>query len=161
MKLFGAPYPITKHPMGFLRAETGIDQVKADLLILLLTNPGERVMLPTFGTPLRKLHFEPNDPALRSQARQMIINSIQQWEPRIVVDAIEVIGTETNSLSSNDLGQDLDYILTIKISFYDPQNIQAVQDLTLQLPLANAVENITSTNAVPLIMAREVNANEV
>ena len=79
----GFAYPIIKGPKGFFGIQSGINQIKSDLLILLLTSPGERVMLPTFGTPLKDLIFEPGDASLVSRARQMIINSITQWEPRI------------------------------------------------------------------------------
>jgi hypothetical protein len=43
----GAPYPITKDPMGYFRIQSGIDQIRSDLLALILTNAGERPMLPT------------------------------------------------------------------------------------------------------------------
>jgi phage baseplate assembly protein W len=72
----GFPYPIVKTSGGFFRAGSGAAQIKSDLLILLLTYPGERVMLPEFGTPLQDLIFEPGDKTLISQARQMIIKSI-------------------------------------------------------------------------------------
>ena len=70
MKFLGAPYPIIKHPRGFFHTQSGIDQVKADLLILLLTNPGERVMLPDFGAGLNRLMFEPNDSILVLQTKE-------------------------------------------------------------------------------------------
>lgn len=136
MNFLGAPYPITKHPLGFFRTQSGIDQVKSDLLSLLLTTPGERVMLPEFGTPLKKLMFDPNDSAVASQAREMIIKAINIWEPRITVDAIEV----SNSMSSKALNpaDDLtnqEHILNIKIRFFDPNNISEIQELKLELPL--------------------------
>jgi phage baseplate assembly protein W len=48
MNFLGAPYPIIKSPRGLLRTQSGINQIKSDLLVLLLTEPGERVMLPEF-----------------------------------------------------------------------------------------------------------------
>ena len=98
----GAPYPIVKTARGLLAAQTGVDQVKADLLQLLLTNPGERVMLLDYGTPLRELIFEPDD----------------------------------SSLDDNDLRQDTRHILMIKILFFDPEDISALQELKLEVPLA-------------------------
>ena len=92
MNFCGIPYPIEPHPMGFLRSQCGLDQIKSDLLVLLLTNPGERIMMPEFGTPLRTLMFEPNDSNLHMQARSMIIRAIDQWEPR-VVGTVVVVGT--------------------------------------------------------------------
>jgi len=132
----GVPYPIQKNPRGFLYSQDGIDQIKSDMLVLLLTNPGERVMLPDFGTPLRKLIFEPNDAALRLQAKNMIINSIKRWEPRISVTNIEVGSkVDDKSLNKAEAKQDLENILFIRIIFVDPQNIKEVQELLLEVPL--------------------------
>lgn len=51
MQILGCPYPIARNPLGLLKTATGTAAIKGDLLQLLLTNPGERVMLPTFGVP--------------------------------------------------------------------------------------------------------------
>jgi len=137
MRIFlGVPYPVVKNARGFLYSQDGIDQIKSDMLVLLLTNPGERVMNPDFGTPLRKLIFEPNDAALRLQAKNMIINSIKRWEPRIAVTNIEVNSkVDKDSLNKADQKQDLEHILFIRIIFVDPQNIKEVQELLLEVPL--------------------------
>lgn len=137
----GAPYPIVSTPRGLLPFQSDVDQIKSDMLILLLTNPGERVFLPTFGTPLNQLIFEQNDAVLETQARQMIINSIQTWEPRITVQQISVtsgaLGTfDTSELNPNDQNLDTNHILGINIQFFDPQNIKEVQQLVLEIPLA-------------------------
>ena len=136
MKFLGAPYPILPHPRGYLHTQNSLDQVKSDLLILLLTNPGERVMLPDFGTPLRNLIFEPNDQTLVAQAKQMIIQSISTWEPRITVQQINISTVvDTSILSPADTLQDLGNILSIQILFFDPESIQNVQELILEVPL--------------------------
>lgn len=137
MRLFlGVPYPIQKNPRGFLYSQDGINQIKSDMLALLLTNPGERVMNPNFGTPLRRLIFEPNDPALRLEAKNMIINSINKWEPRISVENIEVESKiDNNSLNKSDDKQEVEHILFIRIIFVDPQNIKEIQELILEVPL--------------------------
>jgi hypothetical protein len=136
MNFLGAPYPITKNPRGFFATQNGVNQVKSDLLALLLTYPGERVMLPLFGTPLNDLIFDPNDTQLSEKARQMIINSIAMWEPRVTIEQIEVTNDfDVNSLDSSDTRQDLPHILGIRILFYDPENIQEIQELKLDVPL--------------------------
>ena len=127
---------MTRHPRGFLRSTFGINQIKADLLQLLLTNPGERVMLPTYGTPLKRLIFDPNDTDLEVAAREMIINSITQWEPRINVTQIEVSkSVDQKSLDPADPKDDMESILSIRILFTDFDNIQEVDELKLELPI--------------------------
>jgi phage baseplate assembly protein W len=138
MKFLGAPYPIKKNPRGLLATQSGLDQIKSDMLVLLMTNPGERCMLPDFGTPLRQLLFDPNDEIIAEKAREMIINSIKTWEPRITVEQIEVSTIiDENTLNPEDLREDIQHILFIRILFFDPEQIQEVQELKLKVPLGN------------------------
>lgn len=69
----------------------------------------------------------------------MIINSIRLWEPRITVQQIEVSNSvDPGSLDSNDARMDLEHILFIRILFFDPEDIQDVQELKLEVPLGGA-----------------------
>ena len=132
----GYPYPITKGPKGFFGAQSGTDQIKSDLLILLLTSPGERVALPDFGTPLKDLIFEPGDASLVTRAKQMIIDSIKKWEPRIAVDQINVsLGAPSSILNKNDDLTEKNAILNINIQFRDPDVLTESQSLVLDVPL--------------------------
>jgi uncharacterized protein len=138
-KFIGFPYPILDNPKGYFYKQHDLNQIKADMLILLLTYPNERIMLPTFGTPLDDLLFDPNDATLAAKARAMIINSITNWEPRIAVNQITVLtSADVADLNSQDNLTELGAILEIRISFVDPQNIQNVQDLVLEVPLQTA-----------------------
>ena len=135
-KFLGLQYPLVKTPRGLLAHNSNVDQIKADLLQLLLTNPGERVMLPEFGTPLRKLIFEQNDASLEAMAKYIISESITKWEPRIVISNIEVTSKfDSNGLNHDDTREEIDAILGIKISFVDPENISQIESLILQIPL--------------------------
>lgn len=135
-KFLGLPYPIIKNPLGFFRTQSGISQIKSDMLSLLLTNPGERVFLPDFGTPLKRLIFEQNDTALEIMAKDMIADSISKWEPRVTVQQIQVTrNIPREDLNPEDLREDIENILNIKIIFIDPENISEVQELKLEIPL--------------------------
>lgn len=57
---------------------------------ILHTTPGERVMLPEFGSRLRSLVFEPNDITLENEIRRAVIEPISRWEPRVEVSYIDV-----------------------------------------------------------------------
>ena len=127
MDFLGAPYPIVRNPRGLLSTQGDVNQIKSDLLCLLLTNPGERIMLPEFGTPLRDLMFEPDDDIIINEARDMIINAITTWEPRINISAIDVF-------TESDVGDE--HTLFIRIMFFDPNEIKNIQELKLQLPIA-------------------------
>lgn len=138
MEFSGMPYPIVRHPLGMLRSQTGINQIKSDLLALLLTEPGERVMLPNFGTPLKRFIFEPNDPSLMNSVREAIIESIRNWEPRIQVTDIQVTNSPSQIKASGspyEGGEDTGHVLLVRISFTDFNNIQQIQELKLEVPL--------------------------
>lgn len=138
MAFLGLPYPIIRHPLGLMRTQTGINQVKSDLLVLLLTEPGERVMLPDFGTPLKQFFFEPNDIDVSERVKDVIATSIKNWEPRVAVTQIDVTNNPANIspiVDQYDKKEDIEHILLIRILFTDFNNIQEVQELKLEIPL--------------------------
>lgn len=135
----GYPYPIVKTSGGFFMHKMGAAQIKSDILILLLTYPGERVMLPEFGTPLQDLIFEPGDATLTARARQMIIQSIARWEPRVVIDQIDVtINPPTPYLNRDDDLTTKVAVMSIRILFRDPDILTQSQELVLEVPLPGA-----------------------
>jgi phage baseplate assembly protein W len=138
MTFLGMPYPIVKHPLGLMRTQSGINQVKSDLLVLLLTEPGERVMLPEFGTPLKQFFFEPNDIDVTDRVKDVLAVSIKNWEPRVAVTQINVTNGKSDIepiLDEFDKKEDTEHILLIRILFTDFNNIQEVQELKLEIPL--------------------------
>jgi phage baseplate assembly protein W len=134
--LKGAPYPISQNPLGYLFTQEGIATLKSDIIQLLLTNPSERVMLPEYGTGLRKLLFKPNDQFVIQEAETLIKNAITRWEPRIVISQIEITNgyKSSNNSTSPDEANSNDHVLKILIKFYDPGNINYVESLELELP---------------------------
>ena len=132
----GIPYPITKTPRGFFYIQGGVDQIKSDMLVLLLTNPKERVMLPDFGTPLRKLLFEQNDVSIIAKTKQMIAKSLKMWEPRVAIENI-YIQNKLDVSSASVLEEDVnsERVLLIRITFFDRLEITKINELKLELPL--------------------------
>lgn len=122
MEFKGFPYPVTEHPQGYFHPIGGVDLLKADLLVLLLTNPGERVMHPEYGCDLRSIIFDPNDAATADAARSLVIEAIRRWEPRLTVTAIEceVVPDEG--------------VLKIMIDFRNPTDIAQIERLELEIP---------------------------
>ena len=141
LKFLGLPYPIIKTPRGLLAQSNGVDQIKADLLQLLLTTPGERVMTPLFATPLKRLMFEQGDLSLEIQAVDIIAEAIRNWEPRVILNNIRASAGDNfnrNKLNKSDNLEQAGYILGIEIEFFDPENITEVESLVLEVPLAGA-----------------------
>src|SRR5690349_20903714 len=93
--------PILGRGWGFppdFHAESGAVEMVADqtdieqsLRILLSTSIGERVMQPLYGCNLRDYQFEPMNNTHLGFVRDLIERAILFFEPRIVVETIEVL----------------------------------------------------------------------
>jgi uncharacterized protein len=68
----------------------GREKVRQAIRIVLETEPGERVMRPTFGAGLRRYLLEPNTVALRALIQRDVEQALQTWEPRIQLTEVEV-----------------------------------------------------------------------
>ncbi|HEX2039850.1 MAG TPA: GPW/gp25 family protein [Acidimicrobiales bacterium] len=56
--------------------EEHVDQMVRQVL---LTSPGERVNLPEFGCPLRRLVFAPHDPSLDATTQLLVQQALARW----------------------------------------------------------------------------------
>ncbi len=65
--------------------------IRQSLLILLSTDPGERIMNPTFGCSIRSLVFETIDESLKTMIKEAIRKAIVFFEPRIDIESIKII----------------------------------------------------------------------
>jgi phage baseplate assembly protein W len=72
--------------------------IRNDLLQLLLTGPGERVMRPTFGAGLRRFLFQPITSDQLDLLRANIQTAIETFETRVIVSDIQLITTPDNNL---------------------------------------------------------------
>jgi len=65
--------------------------IKNDLIQLILTSPGERIMRPTFGTRTRRTLFEGITNGTLSILRDDIFNAINRWEPRVIINNLNIV----------------------------------------------------------------------
>lgn len=68
----------------------GTRNVHESIKIILLTEAGERLMLPEFGAGLKRFLYEPNTVATRHLIEEQITRSLEQWEPRIQIQEVNV-----------------------------------------------------------------------
>jgi phage baseplate assembly protein W len=68
--------------------KTDKDAIRADLLHLLLTNKGERLYLPEFGSDLKKFIFEPNDEITQEQIKDNLNQTIIRFIPNLLINDI-------------------------------------------------------------------------
>ena len=75
-----------KHPVtGDLVVSKDASAIKQAIVNLLLTNKGERLMNPTYGSDIRSYLFEPMDYGTANQIKNNIRDTIETFEPRIRV----------------------------------------------------------------------------
>jgi phage baseplate assembly protein W len=147
MDLLAAPYPITPSPLGFFRSVGAESGIKGDLIQLILTNPGERVMMPEYGTPLRTLIFEQNTDSLKQLASAMILRSISLWEPRILVRELEIstagdrdankstfLPFDSYETKESQYGAN-EYVMLIKLKYSLFSNLKDITYLVLAVPI--------------------------
>lgn len=87
----GLAFPLAPDVVrGHLRYRTGSEKVRESIELILLTEPGERVMRPAFGCGLRQFLMEPNTVATRARIKRVVERSLTRFEPRIILDEVAV-----------------------------------------------------------------------
>lgn len=101
--------------------KTLLESVKQDFKMLILTNPGERIMMPDFGVGLRQLLFSQNDKNLRDGISSRVYNQVRKYLNFINVSDIFITEINDNSNSVN-----------VKIKYSIP-SLKANQELNISL----------------------------
>ena len=79
-----------KHPVtGDLVVSKDASAIKQSIVNLLLTNRGERVFQPDYGSDIRSQLFEPLDYATAGSIKNSILYTIAKFEPRILVESLD------------------------------------------------------------------------
>jgi len=68
---------------GGVQYRTGAEKVREALELILRTEPGERVMRPAFGCPLRQFIMTTNTVATRARIVRAVSRAIEAYEPRV------------------------------------------------------------------------------
>ncbi len=86
------------------------DAIKQNFKNLLLTSPGERVMLPDFGVGMRRFLFEGSDGNSFSKVTTEIQRQVDKYLPFIDVEEVRFVTHETNpELSLNEVRVTIQY----------------------------------------------------
>ena len=67
------------------------DDIAQAIRIVLMTQPGERRMRPTFGCRIHELVFAPMNATTFGQMERYVEEALAFWEPRITVASIDVV----------------------------------------------------------------------
>ena len=81
------PLPDAKGQLNYPSLE---DSIRQFIRVILQTRPGEQLMRPEFGAGLATFLNESNTITTRRRIRDLVVDSLSRWEPRIIVDRVEV-----------------------------------------------------------------------
>ena len=66
------------------------NSIKQSVKNLVLTTPGEKPFQPNVGSKVYDMLFEPLDPFVADMIKEEIINTINQYEPRVELSIVNV-----------------------------------------------------------------------
>ena len=93
MNYSGISYPVRKGRKGLFNTDTDIKLIEGNIIQILGTRKGERVMLPLFGSRILDFIHEPLDHITCALLRFELIDAVSRWEPRITLDRKNTIIT--------------------------------------------------------------------
>ncbi len=92
----GLAVPVRPEPSGSLAMAEAEEDIRQAVLVILRTDPGERVMRPDFGAGLNALMFAPLNTTTMALARHRVEQALITWEPRIDSITVEVAADGPN-----------------------------------------------------------------
>jgi len=101
-KFINIRFPFKDSLKGFFveMNQTDNEAIKSDLMHLILTQKGERLYNPEFGTNLLKFIFEPNDGTTFGDIRREITDTVKKYIPELQIDEVVIETPETNEYAA-------------------------------------------------------------
>ena len=90
-KIYGLGFPVgSLKGNGFFFKQSDIALLKNNIHQLLLTQRGERVMVPAYGLNLQRYLFQPLDELLVTYITEEIQNQIAAFMPQVKISKLEI-----------------------------------------------------------------------
>lgn len=102
--------PTFNYEMGSTLTVEAEDDIRQSIHIILGTIPGERIMFPKFGCPVRDFVFESDDPTRKTMLRDAVYDALLFNEPRIKITDIKIID---DTYKNGILNLHIDYTVII------------------------------------------------
>ncbi len=121
---FGLTFPLSHDTYNggfFPAAKSLLEQASSNLRNLLLTNKGERVGQPEFGSRLSEVLFEFQDASVKDKIEASILEAVEQWLPYITIQDIFV------SSSNSDIDRNVVIVqIEFTVDLSDPDQVQSL-----------------------------------
>ena len=109
----GISLPLINGPGGYFRQTyTTLEQVTSNVLNLLLTIPGERVMQPEFGSTLMDVVFN-QGPDVENDIDEAIREAVSNWLPYVIINEINMFQ------QGNQVDVSIDFSVTLEPDSFD------------------------------------------
>lgn len=107
MATLGVKLPITRNDIyGYTMIDNVPELIRQNLKMLILTNPGERVMIPEFGVGIQSYLFENFSDTIYIDIENAIKKQVRKYMP---VVSIENVLFDTSEPDNNKLGISIRY----------------------------------------------------
>lgn len=107
----GWGFPPEFNKYGSVRKVSAEEDIRESLFILLSTDPGERVMQPTYGCGLKTQIFEEISETAVTVIVDLIKRAILFFEPRILVENIRVDSDNSEDILNGLIKINITYIV--------------------------------------------------
>jgi phage baseplate assembly protein W len=108
-RTYGINFPFRDSTRGdYLQlTETEAEEIKADLIHLLLTRKGSRYYLPDFGTRLYEFLFEPFDGLTFSAIESDIRDAVEKYMPNLLLNSVTISPADITSEVDGQTGENI------------------------------------------------------
>lgn len=100
----GWAFPVKPDGMGHAQLVAEEEDIQQAILLILRTNPGERVMRPDFGAGLDTVIFGVINQSTVALVRHRVEQSLILWEPRIDNIKIQITAAPRRGLLEIEIG---------------------------------------------------------
>lgn len=106
---YGINFPFRDSTVGdYLQlTETESEEIKADLIHLLLTRKGSRYYLPDFGTRLYEFIFEPFDGLTFDAIQSDIRDAVEKYMPNLLLNNITITPADVSEETDGIQGENI------------------------------------------------------
>ena len=145
-KTYGVAFPFNPSEVGdYVKlTQTSNEEIKTDLIHLLLTRKGSRYFLPDFGTRLYEYIFEPLDGPTFNSIESEIRQSCEKYIPQLKITTISVTpynddGTTTTEVNASNSNPEFgvpgidpsEYTAKVKVDYVVTGNIFGTKDFVI------------------------------
>jgi phage baseplate assembly protein W len=122
--------------------DTSEEEVKSNLIHLLLTRKGSRYFMPNFGTRLYEYIFEPLDSPTFDQIETEIKESVETYIPNLIVTSVTIepaiVATDSLQFDNNSVNEfdfyqtpESEHTAKVRINYQITNNVFAITNFVI------------------------------